>query len=208
MVMFGVMVLGFLRKKAGHVVAQRQYPQLAEDLGLTFIPSRYRSGVGRIVGTLTGFRVSVDPDEQKNVRVLFETPPGVELWMHVHHRRPPPGMKLFRPASPGLASLFRTAHGTQQAIARLDAAAGGETLSNMARRLRRFRQLKSLSVTEGGVTAVLDYGSPPFIPADVVRSLLDDLVGIARVFQEGSTRTVPPGNSVPSGNKRGEQQLN
>ena len=180
MVMFAITVGGALRKRAGHIVARAHYPKLAEELGLSLTASRYASGVGKLTGTFQGFSVTVDPDDQRQIRVSFSRPVGVELWMHEHNKRPPPGMRTFRPKSSALASLFRTAHGEEEAISKLEAAPDLDELA----KLRRLRPLKSLSVTDRGVTAVLDYGSPPFIPADVVRSLLPRLVQLARVFDE------------------------
>ncbi len=180
MLMFGIMTWGFLRRKAGHVVARNQYPALAEELGLSYRASRYASGVGRMSGIYEGYQVVVDPDDQRHIRVVLPDSPGVELWMHAHNRRPPPGMQSFQPENRQLSALFRTAHGTPSGI---EAVQRAEELETTARRLRGMRELKSLSVTESGITAVLDYGNPPFIPASVVRTMLRDLVQIASNLQ-------------------------
>lgn len=180
MLMFAVTTWGFLRRKTGHVLARSQYPELAKQLGLTYRQSRYASGVGVLSGTYQGHQVTVDPDDQRHIRIALPEPPGVELWMHKHNRRPPPGMQSFRPRSRALAALFQTAHGTPRGIRIVQEA---EDLDAIANRLRRMRELKSFSVTENGVTAVLDAGSPPFIPVPVVRRMLDAQVRIAEKFQ-------------------------
>ena len=193
MLMFTITVGGALRKKAGHLVARSQYPGLARELGLTYQASRYSSGVGKLEGNFHGHRVVVDPDDQRQIRVVFSREVRVELWMHAHNRRPPPGMRTFRPALPGLAGLFRTACGSEDAIRRLNQATH---LEDDARQLGRVRELKSLSVTERGVTAVLDFGSPPFIPADHVRRLLPVLVQIAGVFDEPMDSPLPESATI------------
>lgn len=178
MVFFGLMVGGALRRKAGHVAARAQYPRLAQQLGLTYIPSSYKSGVGKLEGVVDGYRVSVDPDDQRRIYVRMNHQPLVALHSYEHNRRPPQGAEHFRPASSVLAARFKTSHASAEVARRLNAAEG---LGEMLKPLQFLRALKSLSVTESGVTAIFDYGNPPFIPADVVATWVPRLVFLARV---------------------------
>lgn len=180
MVFFGIMVLGFLRRKAGHIVARKEYPALAERLGLTYKPSRYRSGVGSLVGHYRGFSVHVDPDDQRRIFLRFRDKPPIELYSYAHNKRPPPGLSSFRPANKKLASVFKTAHGNEHTVRALDEASALEPELSA---LRRSRELKTLSVTPSGIAAVFDYGNPPFIPAATVEHVLPTLVSLARQFE-------------------------
>jgi len=48
--------------------------------------------------------------------------------------------------------------------------------------------LRSLSVTEAGITCVLDFGNPPCIPADALRVLLPALSALADFVEELSLK--------------------
>jgi hypothetical protein len=55
-----------------------------------------------------------------------------------------------------------------------------------------WRNLRSLSVTESGITCVLDFGNPPYIPADALRVLLPALSALADFVEDVSQpRTAP-----------------
>jgi len=179
---FGLMVLGVVRRKTGSAVARAQYPKLGERLGLTYTTSNYKGGVGKLQGTLAGYRVTVDPDDQRRIYVRFDSEPQLELHSFVHNKRSPSGTRAFRPASPVLAAQFKTAHASPAIIERLNRASG---LSEALRPLRFLRALKTLSASPQGITAVFDYGNPPYIPAEVVDDVLPRLLGLARVI-EGS----------------------
>ena len=180
MLMFAITTGGFLLRRTGYHVARKSYPKLAEHLGLSYKPSRYASGVGTIAGLLSGRRVVIDPDDQRHLRVAFLHPPGLELWMHAHNRRAPPGMESFRPRSHAAASLFQTAHGTPDAICRFNES---DPWIELGPRLRRIRALKGLSVTGAGITLSFDFGSPPYIPADLVRELVPELLRVAETLE-------------------------
>jgi hypothetical protein len=193
LIFFGVMVLGFFRRKAGNVVARGQYPGLAKKLGLSHRPSPYKNGVGRIEGELQGFFVSVDPDDQRRIYLRFAHAPPVDLRSYVHTKRPAPGMVSFRPLDPIVGAQFKTTHASKEMIQRLDDASD---LPKTLRPLKFLRQLKSLTVSPQGVTAGFDYGNPPYIPAEVVDDVLPRLIHLARVFE--SVDDSGPGDSVPS----------
>ncbi len=180
---FGIMVFGFLRKKAGNVVARSQYPALAERLGLVHKPSPYRNGIGRLEGVFDGYSVSVDPDDQRRIFVRFANSPRVELHSYVHNKRPSAGQKNFRPPSGTLASQFKTAQASPELI---EAFSEDEALPALIKPLKFIRELKTVSVTASGVMAVFDYGNPPFIPTGIVEDVLPRLTSLASVFEPRS----------------------
>jgi hypothetical protein len=184
---FGITVLGAVRRKAGNVVARGLYPKLAQKLGLTYEPSSYKGGVGRLVGEYQGYRVTVDPDDQRRIYLRFESRPAVSLHSYAHNKRPASGQRTFRPTSKVLSSQFQTAQASDVIMARLN---GDEALPALIKPLKFLRELKTLSVTENGVTAVFDYGSPPYIPASIVEDVLPRMAALARVVE------VPEGAEV------------
>ncbi|HXS16041.1 MAG TPA: hypothetical protein VN764_02570 [Polyangiaceae bacterium] len=179
MVFFGIMVAGVVRRKAGHVTARSQYPRLGAKLGLTYTPSSYKSGVGRLDGVMDGFRITVDPDDQRRIYVRFNHAPAVELHSYVHNKRPAPGTRSVRLMSPRLNNLFKTTHADDAVAARLNSADLDEPLKP----LKFLRTLKTLSVTSSGITAVFDYGNPAYIPAEVIDDVLPRLLAVARVVE-------------------------
>jgi len=199
LIFFAIMAFGAFRKKAGHVVARAAYPGLAERLGLEHSPSPYKNGVGKIHGNYEGYLVTVDPDDQRRIFVRFSGAPEVELHSYEHNKRPNPGLKSFRPPTGVLSGQFKTAHASDDMMENFLAS---ERLPALLKPLKFLRELKTLSVTPGGVTAVFDYGSPPFIPAGIVDDVLPRLVGLAGVFEPGhpdlslslTSRPPPPMN--------------
>ncbi len=177
---FGIMVFGVMRRKAGNVVARGLYPKLAEKLGLSYEPSTYKAGVGRLVGEYEGYRVTVDPDDQRRIYLRFAGRPSVSLHSYAHNKRPAQGQRNFRPTSKVLSTQFKTAQASDEIMERLNA---DEALPSVVKPLKFLRELKTLSVTENGVTAVFDYGSPPYIPASIVEDVLPRLVSLAQVVE-------------------------
>lgn len=204
MLFFGLMVFGFLRRKAGNVVARAQYPALAQKLGLVHRPSPFKAGLGRLDGELQGYVVTVDPDDQRRIFLRFSSTPRVELHSYVHNRRSQEGMRSFRPPPGILSTLFKTSHASEEVERRL---AQSTELEKTLAPLKFLRPLKTLSVTPSGVTAVFDYGNPPYIPAEVVEDLLPRLALLARTVEGAEGVEPASGNSAgvgaaPSGRGR------
>lgn len=174
-------VFKVVRRKAGNVVARAQYPGLASKLGLTFTPAPYKNGVGRLSGQYKGFRVTVDPDDQRRIFIAFQSSPAVELHNYVHNKRSSTGQGSFRPGNKVLSKLFKTCHASTPLARALNESEGlGEALKP----LFFVRELKTLSVTASGVIVVFDFGVPPYIPAELVDDLLPRLVKLASVFEQ------------------------
>ncbi len=180
MLFFGMMVLGVVRRKAGNVVARSQYPKLADKLGLSYRPSSFKDGVGKIVGQLDGYQVTVDPDDQRRIYLRFDSQPEVELHSFVHNKRAVSNMTAFRPTSSVLSSQFKTAHASTAIARRLNE---NTVLDEAIKPLRFLRSMKNLSATSNGISATFDYGSPPYIPAEVVEDVLPRLVHLAQVIE-------------------------
>jgi len=188
-----------MRRKAGNVVARGLYPKLAEKLGLKYEASTYKAGVGRLVGEYEGYRVAIDPDDQRRIYLRFAAHPAVSLHSYAHNKRPTQGQRDFRPTSKILSAQFKTAQASDEIMERINSDAD---LPGVIKPLKFLRELKTLSVTENGVTAVFDFGSPPYIPASVVEDVLPRMVALARVVEPArvaeSARVEPAVVTSPS----------
>lgn len=198
MVFFGLMVAGAVRRKAGHITARSQYPHLGAQLGLTYTPSTYKTGVGRLDGIIDGFRVSIDPDDQRRIYIRFNHAPAVGLHSYVHNKRPAQGMRSVRLVSPRLSTAFKTAHADDAVADRLNDA---KDLDEQLKPLKFLRQLKTLSVTSSGIAAVFDYGNPGYIPAEVIDDTLPRLLALAQVVDRKGEQE----SSAPTGPGEGEE---
>jgi hypothetical protein len=179
------MVFAFLRRRAGNQQATKQYPALATRLGLTHRPSRYEKGVGTLSGEFRGFDVVVDPDEQRRIVVKFRGQPRIDLRSYDIPTPPPQGMGTLFSRDKQFDAFFKTRHVGSDEQARLEEL---PRPSELLAPFRHVRELKQLSMTASGVSAVFDFGNPPHIPADVVEGLLPAMVELARLIEEPAVR--------------------
>lgn len=191
---FAGLVFGLVRRKTGHRLARKQYPELATRLGLTYRPSPYQSGVGTLSGEYRGFSVIVDPDEQRRIRLRFEGSPKVDLRNYEKEGRPPHDMRMVFSRDKKFDAFFKTRWAGEAERARLEAL---ERPGELLAPFRLVRELKELNVTAVGVSCVFDYGSPPFIPRDVIEHLLPAMVELARVFERPEERAFDADGGAP-----------
>jgi len=179
LVFFAGTAFGVLRRRRGHVAARAEYPAIARQLGLTFRTSRYRTGVGTLVGSIEGFKVIVDPDEQRRIMVSFSEAPGVVAYHKADNRRPPPGHAAIRLKNPRVAAFFPTCWATPAGALLL---ADGEALEPLVRLLGGSRAVKDVNLTASGVIVAFDFGNPPFIPGEVVQSVVPAVIRLAQTL--------------------------
>jgi hypothetical protein len=201
LIMFLATVLAFARRKAGRVRAQRALPKLAEQLGLSFVAPRYAGMLGSLNGTFRGYAVRVDPDEQRRISVRFAHAPPVDLRSYTReHHRAPFGMADVYSGDRVFDRFFKTRFAADPIADQLRA------LERPSRLLEPFlgrysRHVQSLSVTSSGVTCVLDFGSPPFIPEEAIRALLPACTALAEMIEPtqrpDAARSEQPNGEVP-----------
>jgi hypothetical protein len=182
LIMFSLTMLGFLRKRTGWYLAKRQLPGLASELGLGFVAPRYDKAMGSLRGRYKGYRVHVDPDDRRAIVVSFEHEPRVDLRTYEHSTRPPHGMVTVFSGERSFDHFFKTRFAVEELAQRLGAVRDWNQKLAVFRG-RYAKNVRSLSVTASGVTCVLDFGSPPFIPAEAVRELLPASVELASLFE-------------------------
>ena len=186
--MFFGMVYAFIKRRASHKLASRAFPALADRLGLVHKPSPYRKGIGTLSGRLGGYRVFVDPDEQKKISLHFSGHPGVLLRNYEQNQRPPDGLSRLYSGDKRFDAYFKTRYADEEVSQRIRAHADWRPLINGLEQEFR-RELVQFNVGETGVTLVLDFGNPPHIPAWAVERLLAILRDFARVIDPETARS-------------------
>jgi hypothetical protein len=180
LLMFAAMVWGFFRRRARQKSAQEDYPALAERLRLARRPPAHPNQIGQLYGTMRGYSVLVDPDEQRKIIVRFRGEPKLDLRSY-EGPRCPMGMEYYTAHDRAVDGYLKTRYASPEIALRLDEA-------DLRRLVQPFREryrhdVKQLNITEHGVTCVLDFGNPPHIPAAAVEELLPALIDWAEAIE-------------------------
>lgn len=178
--MFFGMVYAFLKRRTAHHLASRAYPELGRRLGLAFKASPYKKTIGTLSGHFQGYRVFVDPDEQRKISVHFTGEPSVLLLNYRQNQRPPADAERLYSGDRQFDAFFKTRYASNEISERFKKRrALGELLVDFEGTFRR--ELKQFNVSSTGISIVLDFGNPPYIPASAVERLLPPLIEIAKI---------------------------
>lgn len=180
LIMFGAMAWGFFRRRAGLRAAQGDYPALAMRLGLAYRKPAHSKQIGQLHGTMRGFSVLVDPDEQRKLIVRFRGEPKLDLRSY-EGPRCPIGMEYYTSRDRSVDNYLKTRYASPEMALRLNETPLAELLRPFRERYRH--EVKQLNITEHGVTCVLDFGNPPHIPVTAVEELLPALVDWAEAIE-------------------------
>jgi hypothetical protein len=180
LLMFAALAAKFFRRKAGQQRAQADYPALAQRLGLSYRSGGRPNQIGQLHGVLRGFRVAVDPDEQRKLIVRFRSEPRIDFRSY-EGPRCPADMFYFSTGNRDVDRFFPTRFVSHELAERLDGVDWAQLLQPFRTRYRKV--LKELNITQHGVTCALDFGNPPHIPADVVAELLPAMVDWAEAVE-------------------------
>lgn len=180
--MFAGLFLGVAWRRLRARKATRDMPALAEMLGLAYKPSSSGRGMGTLSGAYRGYRVYVDPEEQRRITVRFEHSPEVDLRSYDVPRAAPPGMRTYFSGDKKFDAFFKTRFVGEQVAARLDAAESPRQFLEPFRGAYS-RELKQVNVTDHGVSCVLDFGNPPHLPAEAVAHLLPGMLQLAELIE-------------------------
>jgi hypothetical protein len=195
MIFFASLVWGVLRRKSGNRRAAKLYPELGRRLGLRYRPSPYRNGVGSLVGHYQGFAVVIDPDDQRRIRLRFETGPAVDLRSYLRDSGPAHGMRTVFTRDKKFDGFFKTRWAADAERKMLESL---EAPGHYIQPFHMIRELKELNVTNVGISCVFDYGSPPYIPVEVVEHILPAMAALARLFEAPQPADAAPGTPRPS----------
>jgi hypothetical protein len=182
-VMFVGTILGWLKRRAGRSLARRGYPELARDLGLSYVPPRYPRGLGSLKGEMRGYRVLVDPDETARVVVRFRGSAPLDLRSYPHWKRLPPGYTSFSFAD---RTLDRWLSGRLvKQSAEVEPLLDDRFRELLKRVMNLGSELKQFAVDSERLEARFDFGTPPYVPPALVRQLLPLLVELAAHIEAG-----------------------
>jgi hypothetical protein len=180
LLMFAALVWGYFRRRAGQKRAQESYPALAARLGLVHRPANSPNQIGQLQGSLRGFSVLVDPDEQRKIIVRFRGEPRIDFRSY-DGPRCPAGMTYYTAQNRIVDAYFKTRYASTDIAERLDETDLSLLLEPLRQRYRHA--VKQLNITAHGVTCVLDFGNPPHIPAAAVEQLLPALLDWAETLE-------------------------
>ncbi|MGC4068228.1 MAG: hypothetical protein QM784_26985 [Polyangiaceae bacterium] len=180
LLMFASLVWGYFKRRAAHRRAKDDYPALAERLGLEYRRPSSDAQIGVLHGKLRGFLVHIDPDDQRKLIVRFRGTPQLDLRNYESQRRPR-GTDYFSTGDRSADRFLKTRYATPELVERL-------TAGRLAARLPPFfdtyrHEVKEFHVTEHGITCMLDFGNPRFIPVDAIEALLPTLLDLAEVIE-------------------------
>ena len=179
--MFFGMIYAFIKRRTAHHLASRAYPELGQRLGLVFKASPYKKTIGTLSGARDGYRVFVDPDEQRKISVHFVGEPGVLLLNYRQNQRPPSGAERLYTGNREFDAFFKTRYATEEVAVRLKGQRDlGRLLVDFETTFRR--ELKQFNVSSSGISIVLDFGNPPYIPSSAVARLLPPLIELAKII--------------------------
>ena len=178
--MFFGMAFAFVKRRATHRLASKAFPELAGRLGLVYRPSPYRGGIGTLAGTFQGYRVFVDPDEQRKISLYFVGTPRVLLRNYAQNQRPPDDLGRLSSGDRNFDAFFKTRYADDAISARIQQYKQWRPLVEVLEGQFR-RELTQFNVSETGITLVLNFGNPPHIPSGAVERLLEILVRFANV---------------------------
>lgn len=180
LVMFGVMAWGYIRRRARRNATRSGYPALAERLGLEHRRPTRINDVGQLHGVWRGYRICVDPDEQRKIIVRFAGEPLIDLRSY-EVPRCPVGMKTFGARDRAVNAYFRTRYASDAIAERLNEADLVRLTLPFSRDYRHA--VRDLNITQHGVTCTLDFGNPPHIPTQAILELLPALIDWAEVIE-------------------------
>ncbi|HEU5075681.1 MAG TPA: hypothetical protein VFU02_15920 [Polyangiaceae bacterium] len=179
--MFFGMAFAFVKRRATHKLASKAFPELAARLGLVYKPSPYRRGIGTLSGTFQGYRVFVDPDEQRKVSLHFEGTPAVLLRSYTQNQRPPAELGRLYSGDRSFDAFFKTRYASDAVAERIQQYKQWRPLITALEGEFR-RELTQFNVSETGITLVVNFGNPPHIPGGAVERLLETMVRFASVI--------------------------
>jgi hypothetical protein len=180
LVMFLGLVWGVYRRRVSYHRAREDYPALAERLGLHFRPSYLSQGIGQLYGTIAGYSVLIDPDDQRKIIVRFNGAPNIDLRNYESPKRSS-FLQYFAFRERRANEYFKTRFASPEIAERC---ASADVNSLLKPFLERYKyEVKQLNVTTHGATCVLDFGNPPHIPVTAIEELLPALINWAELIE-------------------------
>lgn len=184
----GILVLavvfhfGWFRHQLNRWRAERSFPGLDGELGLTHV-ARGSDALGRLVGLHQGYAVLIDPTS--GIELELQSRPAAWLDLVDHRVRADGKLREMTLTDPLLSRVFRTRLGSDATAAWMNR--GGRELAAIVDFARRWRRrLETLSLRDGKLRCRPKLGAwteSPSITASQIRELLPAMVAVARAFE-------------------------
>jgi hypothetical protein len=182
---------GIRLKRAGYHRARREYPTLANELGLVFRPPVNQKGVGQLRGEFRGRKILVDPDETTRISVEFTRPRAIDCRSYDVNRRPSAGLARAHTGIEAFDRLFRHRYADPVLLETLMESRSELRARLLPFRVRRSSHLKDFVVKPEGIDCYFDFGKPPHIPLSVVRQVLAETADLADLIEAASDQVSP-----------------
>lgn len=159
--------------------AKRDFPGMADNLGMNYITPHDQSEIGKIEGKYQGRNVTIAPDQ--NGLVFFETFALPKMFLSTKDYQ----KENFNTRNEVFNSFFntRTTNRNETVVHQIDSCGAAlNFLSVFGRRWKR--KLDYFEVSENGIRLSLKYGMNSYVPAKDLERFLLDLNEFATMLEE------------------------
>lgn len=177
LVMFLGTVVGIGVRSFRKRAARASFPELGQRLGLGHTPAETAGAAGVLKGTFDGFDVRVESETRARVVVLLDGALPLDLRNYDRWVRLPPGLEPFAFADRARNTWLKTR------LAGTDVAALVTEDSALQRALDELHQdptLRELSLCDGRVELVFDFGARGLFPVEAAERTLGVAVRLAQ----------------------------
>lgn len=163
--------------------ARRDFPEVAEKLGLEFTPPALKEHLGELNGELGGYTVRVSPDDSAIIELALRE----RIEVHLSNDEPVRShanedMNTFDFHNKAANKLFTTRFASPNLVHNL---ASSKKLFDFTETFNSHwgREVSRLEYSNGYVFARFRYGFGNYIPAKNIQPMLDDLVVLAELLE-------------------------
>jgi len=164
----------------GFRACKKNLKKTAIQLNLKFIPPTYKYEIGKVEGLYKGYNVQIEPDSNATITVALKNMPNIEFRKSKNQKVNPKhidGGKYFN-------EFFktRTAHKHDKVEKGIQASKNEFAFLKESTLAKSY--IDYLSVDEYDLRISLKHGFNSYIPAKLIKPLLDDLTTLAKILEK------------------------
>lgn len=163
--------------------ARKDFPKVAETLGLKFTAPVTDEELGELNGKFRGQTVRVAPDDSAKIEVVFDT----RIKVHISNSEPVrtlanEGMDAFDFQDAAANKLFTTRFASPSLVDKL---ASSQKMFAFVKAFNNHwgSELSDLEYSNGYLYVTFKYGFQKYIPAKDIEPMLKDLVSLAEILE-------------------------